>query len=167
MTTQVTKSVLVNVPVSTRVQPVDAVRGFPPVHGWSQEGDPARRRAVGMGRGDRWGPPAVEGQDPGAGAGPKGGLGGDRGRDQRRCGDLRGCRWWTDVGAFVLEYEPEGLVEKVGDKLHVVEPGREGSRTVQGVHRIGGVRHRRVARLGQRGWAGGDSGRRGRGSVTG
>ena len=51
-----------------------------------------------------------------------------------------------------LEYEPEGLVEKVGDFLNVVERQAEGDlETVQDVHREPGHRHRRLARRGQRG----------------
>lgn len=63
---------------------------------------------------------------------------------------------FEDVGGgqtsvrLVLEYEPEGLVEKVGDRLNIVEKQAQGDLDpVQGLHRVRGLRERRLARVGQ------------------
>ena len=74
-----------------------------------------------MGSADRWGAAAVGGQDPRAGARSQGCVGGDGGSDERRFCRVRGPGGGQTSVRLFLSTEPEGLVEKVGDKLNVVE----------------------------------------------
>ena len=75
-----------------------------------------------MGGGNRRGAPAAAGQNFGADTGPESVGGGDRGRHQRRVEDLGGGQTSAQLS---LEYEPEGMVEKVGDKLNIVDKQAE------------------------------------------
>jgi hypothetical protein len=60
-------------------------------------------------------------QDPGTSSRSKDFLGGHRRRHQRRRSDVPDAGNGQTTVQLTLEYEPEGLVEKVGDKLNIVE----------------------------------------------
>ena len=126
MTTNVEKSIVVNVPVSTAYNQWTQFQDFPQIHGGHQECDPVERRSIGVGRRNRRRAPPVGGEDPRADPRSKDCLGGDRGRHQCRRGQFRRLGGGQTSVRLSLEYEPEGLVEKVGDKLNVVAHQAEG-----------------------------------------
>ena len=122
MTTKVEKRILVNVPVSTAYNQWTQFEDFPQFMGGVKSVTQLEDDRSGVGGRDRRSPPSVDGQDLGAGARSEGGVGGDRG-----CATNAGAVTFEDVGGgqtsvhLSLEYEPEGLLEKVGDKLNIVE----------------------------------------------
>ena len=126
MTTRVQSSTMVNVPVSVAYNQWTQFEEFPQFMGGVDQRDPAQRRPAGVGRRDRRRPPEWEAQDPRAGARPKVAWAATEGATNA------GSVEFEDVGGgqtsvqLFLEYEPEGLVEKVGDKLNVVEKQAEG-----------------------------------------
>ena len=126
MTTKADQSILVNVPVSTAYNQWTQFEDFPQfmsgVKKVTQLSDD-RLQWVAEVAGVRR---EVGGSHPRTGAGSQGGLGGHEGATNA------GVVSFEDVGGgqtrlhLSLEYEPEGLVEQVGDRLDVVERQAKG-----------------------------------------
>ena len=120
MSTRVEKRILVNVPVSGAYNQWTQFEDFPHFMGGVQRVEQlSDERLNGWRR--SWGAPAMAGPHPEADTGPESRLGGDGGSTNAGVSDVRGPRRRPDVGTIVPQYEPEGIVEKVGDKLNVVE----------------------------------------------
>ena len=131
------------------LQPVDAVRGVPAVHGRRRGGPAARRQAAALGRRDRrqrneWDAEITE-QHPTSAS-----RGGAPTARKRRRRDLPPLDDDTHAGHAPDGVRPRGLMEKVGDMLGASAPRPGRPRALQGLHRVARHRDRRLARRGSR-----------------
>ena len=121
MTTKVNKTIMVNVPISTAYRQWTTVRGLSALHGRGRTRDAAQRRPAGVGgrnrrRPSRWEAKIVQ-QDL------------DRAVAWAAVEGAKNAGWveFKEAGPsqtslhLSLEYEPHGVLEFLGDKLHIVE----------------------------------------------